>query len=191
MLTEKVTKYKDNESIDEFANSDTKFLKPFLYNINDILKRESDSEQRVLLKEEEDAINLFSAEKGIHFDKVIGKRIKSGENLAGKNSVDIVTVLEENIVLLADVKINVTSPTKISRDDAKKTKDKFVDTNALLEQYPAYDAMKLQTYKKLVVILPNDNFKEIYDRLRTCTMNKPELLPLKIADYYNNFFAAN
>lgn len=174
------TKFVDNKYIEEFADGDS-IMKKCILQIKDILKKEATS----LSADDKNALDLFSNQEGINLDDV-----KDRKKLECQ-SADIVAIIGDKEVLIADAKLNTSGGSSLYQNQGKKPKGQYQDSIQILKSNPKFSSMGLTPNPDLVIILPSNDFEVIKNKMTRCNLNHPQLLSLRIRDFFEEYFNNN
>lgn len=171
------TKFIDNKYIERFADGDS-VMKKCLKQIKDILLKEANS----LSDDDRKALDLFTYQKAIHLDDV-----KERKKLDSQ-SADIVSIIGDKEVLIADAKLNASGGSSLYQNQGKKAKGQYSDSIQILKNNPNFSAMGLEPLPDLVIILPSKDFEVIKNKMTRCNLNQPQLLSFRIKDFFEEYF---
>lgn len=167
-------KFSSNQYIEEFADG-KQIFRDNLKAIKVIL----DDEAKKPIKD-----NPFSDQKGIKVDP-----IAKAKKINGIKSADMVTILGKNVLLFVDAKLNSKTASDIIQNP-KDTAAKFPKTRELMMENPRYTDMGLSVYPKFILIMPDKDFKQIQNVIVRISPKSPELMPMRVSDFYSTFFAS-
>ena len=122
----------------------------------------------------------FSDEMALNMDTV-AIRLAKARGLANQGkTVDFVLGLERKHLLLVEAKLDANDPKHYAKDIAPKVDGSKAILNAFENSKVYEDA--------IVILLPNANFEQHKNKLLRLLANRPNIRPLRVADFYVAYF---
>lgn len=121
----------------------------------------------------------FAEELALDLDRLETNRVKG--HTAKSGTVDYIVGLETNWVLLVEAKLDADKPDHFVKGlGAKRAHSRELITMSDYE---------VREEKEYVILMKDRNFEQNKDRLKNLACGLPSLIPMKVADFYSEYFS--
>jgi len=141
-------KFLSNQYIESLADCDPDY-KANLTTIKNILEQES---------KKNIGNNPFEEQKGVFLDEVV-KAIAKRSKTKIEKSADMLAILNKNVVLLADIKLNSKTGSDIY-ENPFKVEGKYKSSMDRITSNPKFENFTFTKYPKFVLIMPDNDFNK-------------------------------